>query len=517
MKISKKGVFGFIFLLGFILFLLAANSTVNKNIQLFKRKAECKGCNIVIIDIDVLRRDGLDCDNLRNKTPNICRLFDNSVVFTNNISQSDLTRTSFVSGLTSLYPSSHNSWNKFYNQLDPKIVTLPEFFQREGYQTNILLDTNLVQPITNGFSNVIDSKDTSYVEVLRQLESADQPFLLYIADNTIHLPWLLNKEEDVRHPIPPLPDGIAEDVPLNLEDYYFKVAEYVTYNNTLVFKPEAIKNNPAIFEAEELDIDKVTELYDEYRKSEYTEISNLIDTWKPREQSFVVYFDSSNAEHVNFLRNLYQRQIEYIDGNLLALIDKLLSKPLLDNTVVVLKSNHGDEFYEHGDIGHHNDLYYELINTPLSFMIPKTNPATVNVMSQDIDILPTLADFIGIPVIAQFQGKSLVPAITDHDNQVNQFQIAQKGEGDGKAIAAYIKGDWKLIIKEFKPYELYDIKNDPKETIDLSKKFETISNNLYSEYELILDSHEKYNNESLLLPEFVDEEKRKRLIEEGYF
>ena len=484
--------------------------------RLIKRNFICERCNVVIIDIDVLRADGLDCDNRRNKTPNICRLFDSSVVFTNNISQSDLTRTSFVSGLTSLYPSSHNSWNKF-NQLDPKIITLPMIFQREGYQTNILLDTSLDQPITTGFSKVIDVKDTSSVEALRKLENSEKPFLLYVFDHTIHLPWLLSKEEDTRFPVPPLPDGIAEDVPLNLEDYYFEVAKYTTYNYKRVFKPEAIKSNPDIFEAEKLDILKVTELYDKYRKSEYSEIRNLIDTWKPREQSFVVYFDSANVEHVEFLRNLYQRQIEYIDNNLSELIDKLLSKPLYDNTVVVLKSNHGDEFYEHGDIGHHNDLYNELINTPLSFMIPKTKPTMVDVMSQDIDILPTLADILGIPTIAQFQGNSLAPVITDHDYQVNQFQIAQKGGGDGKAIAAYIKGNWKLIIKDFKPYELYNIKDDPKETVDLSEKFKGISNDLYTEYELIIDSHIKFQNETLLLPEFVDEEKRKRLINEGYF
>ena len=499
------------------LVLIAASTYYLAKKKMSNKNKSCKGCNVVIIDIDVLRADGLDCDNRRNKTPNICRLFDNSVVFTNNISQSDLTRTSFVSGLTSLYPSSHNSWNKFYNQLDPKIITLPKFFQRQGYQTNILLDSSLNQPITTGFSQVIDVKDTSPVELLKQLENSENPFLLYVFEHTIHLPWLLSKEEDARFPVPPLPDGLAEDVPLNLEDYYSKVAQYTTYNYERVFKPEAIRENPDIFEAEELDIQKVTELYDTYRKSEYTEIRNLIDTWKPREQSFVVYFDSSNVEHVDFLRNLYQRQIEYVDSNLSVLIDKLLTRPLYGNTVVVLKSNHGDEFYEHGDIGHHNDLYNELINTPLSFMIPKTKPTMVDVMSQDIDILPTLADILGIPAIAQFQGVSLAPAITDNDYQVNQFQIAQKGEGDGKAIAAYIKGNWKLIIKDFKPYELYNIKNDPKETVDLSEKFKEISNDLYTEYELIIDSHVKYENETILSPEFVDEEKRKRLINEGYF
>ncbi len=512
---SKKKLIRIFAIVGLVL--IAASAFYVSKKWMSKKNPSCQGCNVVIIDIDVLRADGLDCDNRRDKTPNICKLFDNSIVFTNNISHSDLTRSSFVSGLTSLYPSSHNSWNKFYNQLDTEIVTLPEVFQREGYQTNIFIDTSLAQPITTGFSEVIDAKDTSPVELLKQLENSENPFLLYIFEGNIHLPWLLSKEEDTRFPVPSLPEGIAEDVPLNLEDYYFKVAEYTTYNYKNVFKPEAIKNNLDVFESEELDIRKVTELYDRYRKSEYTEINNLINTWKPREQSFVVFFDKTNVEQVEFLRNLYQRQIEYIDFNLSEFIDKLLSKPLSDKTVVVLKSNHGDEFYEHGDIGHHNDLYYELINTPLSFMIPKTKPVEVDVMSQDIDILPTLADILGFPVISQFQGNSLTPAIADNNYQVNQFQIAQKGGGDGKAIAAYKKGKWKLIIKDFKPYELYNIIEDPKETVDLSGQFPELSNDLYNEYVLIIDSHIKYKNETILKPEFVDEEKRKRLIEEGYF
>src|SRR3989344_1593914 len=67
----------------------------------------CENCNIVIIDIDMLRADAINCKNAFERTPNICKLAGQSVYFKNHISHSDLSIVSQVSTFTSLYPSSH--------------------------------------------------------------------------------------------------------------------------------------------------------------------------------------------------------------------------------------------------------------------------------------------------------------------------------------------------------------------------------------------------------------------------
>jgi len=144
--LKKKTAFKIFFIVGaFFLFGLTI-SGLNWFFepQVFKSKPDirpselsgsCKDCNVVIIDIDILRSDALACGTDAENAPDICSFSRQAAYFKNNISHSQYTLPSFVSGITSLYPMSHNNWSQFHSRINKKIISLPRLLAGHGYKT----------------------------------------------------------------------------------------------------------------------------------------------------------------------------------------------------------------------------------------------------------------------------------------------------------------------------------------------------------------------------------------------
>lgn len=472
-----------------------------------ERAPSCKACNVVIIDIDVLRADAIDCKERRSHTPNICKLFDESVVFTENISHSDNTRSGFVSGLTSLYPGSHGSWHKFFREIDSRVITLPTFFRENGYRTIYYGEVNDDQLIYEGFEKLYDSSKFDLAEIAKEQLAKEGRLLFYIFDGGIHYPYLLPGS----HPLSKAcvaPEGI----PSNYENYIKELPSYIASRYKEVFKSKVIKSNPLLFDSPEENKDELYSLYLKLQSTKKQEVQTLKDVWRLKYELFLDHIDSNNPEHIDYVKCLYSQQVKDADSKLDGAIDTFFE---LNNSIVVLKSDHGDEFFEHGSYNHQNDLYQELIRTPLSFKIPSVKPKKIDGLSQDVDIFPTLVDLVGLESITQFQGKSLKPLIYGYLEKVNEYQIAQKGEG--AAIASFRKGDWKLIIKDDNPIEVYNLLTDPNEKSNVIDTNYELATTLFEDYMRIVNSFPKYLNYDQPLLQYIDEEKRKRLIEEGYF
>ena len=108
---------------------------------------------------------------------------------------------------------------------------------------------------------------------------------------------------------------------------------------------------------------------------------------------------------------LYDSDVSYNDHEFGELTKHLADKGELDDTMVILIADHGDEMWEHGKVGHGQSLHEELVHIPFVIHYPPLFPPgkTVDEGVELVDVMPTIVDAIGGKVPADAQGESLVP------------------------------------------------------------------------------------------------------------
>ncbi len=135
--------------------------------------------------------------------------------------------------------------------------------------------------------------------------------------------------------------------------------------------------------------------------------------------------DVSDPEKVETLFKLYKAQVYEVDRGIKELFDILEEFDILDETIVIFTSDHGDEFNDHGGLSHDGKFYNELVNVP--FMIydsDRTKEERVKTVISNIDIPPTILHHFGYENDPKFKGQSIFP-LEDYD---------AKGAWGGEAI-----------------------------------------------------------------------------------
>ena len=121
-----------------------------------------------------------------------------------------------------------------------------------------------------------------------------------------------------------------------------------------------------------------------------------------------------NKEDFDKTMGLYDGEIRSLDEKINNIIMYLKEQKLFNNTLIVINSDHGDEFMEHGGMGHGTTLYQELLHVPL-IIVHKGNSdikeSVINSKVRNIDIFPTILDILDISPVADIDGISLLPLI----------------------------------------------------------------------------------------------------------
>jgi arylsulfatase A-like enzyme len=166
----------------------------------------------------------------------------------------------------------------------------------------------------------------------------------------------------------------------------------------------------------------------------------------------------------------YDSDIAAADAQVAKVVAALKSRKLWDSTVVVVFSDHGEEFLEHGFQKHDSSLYQEQIHVPLVIRVPGLAGRAVDATVGTADILPTMTRLVGVADPVARQGKSLLPYMLGGDGLPERVAFAQKYFFE---IGTYVRewraivyGGAKLIEKVKDPnsdFELYDLEKDPKE------------------------------------------------------
>ena len=387
-------------------------------------EATCHGCNVLFISIDTLRADHLGAYGYgRETSPAIDALAAESVVFENAYSTSYHTADSHMSMFTSLYPSVHgvrNSKGKTGQVLSASVSTLPEILQANGYATAGFHGGGNVSGFY-GFARGFEKyKRTDEIEeaIAWIRETPQRPFFAFVHTYHVHDPYT---------PQPPYDTWFAKDY-----------------------------QGPISSDRESLLGQTDDETFNELRDVFWSRV------------------DPTRSEDIEHLKALYDGQIREIDARVGELIQAALEAD--ERTVIVLVSDHGEEFYEHGKFLH-DQLYEELLKVPLILRLPSGGKGRIEERVSLIDLAPTLLDVIGLEAPTHFQGSSLVPVLQGAEGRALVYgeKVVHFAEEDGEAElggqgirAALIADDWKVIAARSE--ELYFLPEDLQERNNLASQ-----------------------------------------------
>mgnify|MGYP006280984943 CR=1 FL=1 len=130
--------------------------------------------------------------------------------------------------------------------------------------------------------------------------------------------------------------------------------------------------------------------------------------WVAAEMKKTGEYDMSE-ESFQYMRDLYDEEILGVDEHVGRLMESLEMWGILDNTIVVMFADHGEEFLEHGYFGHGMQCYNEIARVPLLIRVPGVAPTRVDKVCSLVDVGPTLAHLAGVPAMDKAEGVSLFP------------------------------------------------------------------------------------------------------------
>jgi len=214
------------------------------------------------------------------------------------------------------------------------------------------------------------------------------------------------------------------------------------------------------------------------------ETSNLAVQWLEKHKTdrfflFVHYYDP-HAPYLppepfasRFADNLYAGEIAYTDYCIEQVIKKLKELGLLDSTLVVITSDHGEMLGEHGEDGHGYFIYQSAIEVPLIVKMPGQNkPKEIKEVVGLVDIVPTICSMVGVQPPPQAQGIDLSPYFAQEGPASEERHIYAESllgtKYNVNSLLGLVTNRWKYI-QTTRP-ELYDAVEDPQESNNLMDK-----------------------------------------------
>jgi arylsulfatase A-like enzyme len=182
-----------------------------------------------------------------------------------------------------------------------------------------------------------------------------------------------------------------------------------------------------------------------------------------------------SPETVAFIGAHYDGQVAAMDAALGDLLAALRARGRYANTLVIVTADHGELLGEHGEMGHMGRMLYEpLLHVPLVVKRPRADAArVVDQPVQLVDLVPTVAEAVGIPAPAGVEGRPLddgAPRDVYAEEGINPFLVARYGSRYDRGIRVVYEGPYKLISTSRGDRHLFDLEADPGEQTDLASR-----------------------------------------------
>jgi arylsulfatase A-like enzyme len=377
--------------------------------------------NVLFITMDSLRHDHLGCTGYRRAhTPNIDALAEDGTVFMEAIAQGTYTTVSVPSIVSGQYPF-FNGIRTFRGELDSAHTTLAEVLSADRYSTFVTS-----QRWSKSFYQGFDKFGVSSLSTTKRTESTIQAFQEHKGDKFFI--WLYYWD-------PHAPYAPPEEFMRLYEPDYAEVPlrEQMTQGR---------KSNGVV--------------------RDYTGHYNGSITTLIKLNTGKIQLSALDRE---YLLNLYDAEIAYVDAEIGRVVAKLKQMGLYDNTMIVLNADHGEGFGEHDKYYHGMTVYDEMARVPLIIKPPHSRDKNKVVWGQvrNIDIMPTILDYCGLAVPTECNGQSLRPFIEDTVSP-DLPAITETHGGKHRHLVAFRHQNHKLIydLKNDKAW-LYDLQTDPGE------------------------------------------------------
>jgi arylsulfatase A-like enzyme len=385
--------------------------------------------NVVLVIIDTLRADTLRMYGGGVETPTIERLAREGTVFRAAFAQASWTKPSIASILTSLYPSSHRAVLK-PSRLPDSVVTLAESFSAFGYTTGGIVTNVNLAPSFN-FQQGYDEYRYLAPDYLFRAEDSTSRLLLYEIGKRIagRLSGGLRVGQAYQ-PAEIVNRDALEWLDRHGQERFFLLLHYMDPHDPYFNHPD---DGRAIGRATTPDPDP-----------------------KMRDE----------------MARRYRGEIEYFDERFGELIGELERRGLYDELLIVVTSDHGEEFQDHGGWWHGLTLYDEQIGVPLLAKWPRSRrgaPPRWKGQVRAIDIAPTILSFVGAPVPPSTQGDDLLAGVD------RERVVYAEEDHEGNVLQALRTEGWKLIRanpdnpRGLAELELYRVAEDPAEQLDLAE------------------------------------------------
>lgn len=351
-------------------------------IQTGGNQAVCEDCNVILISVDSLRADHVGIFGYyRDTTPNFDAFAKESVLFVNHFSTSFLTPVSEASVQTGLYPASHGVTN-FDTVLPESKTTITEYLKAKNYETSAIITSpefEFYPAIKAGFSRGFDRyryvnpdrrKDaTRYrqfptqTEITSELDGLNgKKFFLWLPLGGVHWPYGWTAKNIYADP-----DyrGILKGRVLDWEGAFKHV----------------------------------------YKEVSYPVGKKLTDS------------------DVQYVRDKYDNGIRAFDDFLGVLLGELRRGNVLEKTIVVIESEHGEDLGEHGYFAHY-DVFDTQTHVPLLIFAPSfPGGQRVASFASSVDVFPTVIELLGDAVPERIEGKGLMSLITGKEQDGERREV----------------------------------------------------------------------------------------------
>lgn len=372
--------------------------------------------NVIYYLTDTLRADHLEVyePETRVRTPALTAWAAHGATFLAGHSQENWTKPSCATLLSGLYPWEHRATSE--DAVVPASVELvSETLRARGFTTAAF--------ITNGFVSDRFGFDQGWGHFFNYLRRGRRNMARYVADDVLE--WL---------------DERPQDEPFFL--YVHTIDPHVPY-----IPPD---EDLALY-----DPDPYQGVVD------FTEDRELLEKVKSGRLNL------SARDRVH-LEALYDGEVTYHDHHFAHILEGLDERGLTEDTLVVFTADHGEEFWDHGSVGHGHSVWEELIRVPLIVRWPGVTDDGMRIDEAVglVDVAPTTFDALGLEPPAHLSGRSLATLLR------GGVEDAPRATATGfmNGWRTVVIGRFKLVQRTPANFMVYDLAEDPGETRDLASE-----------------------------------------------
>ena len=387
--------------------------------------------NVLLISLDSTRRDLLSCYGRvpahapeRSTSPNLDRLAAGGAVLEDAATTTSWTLPSHVSLLTGLSGVEH-AVEESVHSYDGRQPTLAEILRERGYRTAGFYSGPFLAPefgFARGFDRYVECYGDALARAARTAEArvkerdaakarGDQRAFLELYKATEHAQKALQAASHRDVSSAAVTDAaLAElDIAAAGDAPFFLFAHY--------FDPHYDYTPPPEHDVFDPDYDGRIDGVDFY---DGPHVAGPARGPGPRERRI----SDRDLERV---LALYEAELAWTDAQVGRLLDRLDELGVADRTLVIVTSDHGDEFFEHGAIGHRRTLYDEVLRVPLIVRLPGTIPAGTRArgLVSIQDVPATVLEALGLPASAAPSSRSFLALARGEDDGAGRTQLAR--------------------------------------------------------------------------------------------